>query len=223
VYKKKCLKVTSFVYYVSTVRVLPVFTIFFFVVKLPSKTWELKFTIDNSPVFNNIILRKNVPKTLHFGVKNVSNEIVQVSTVQIKQSTPDVQFNPVTPYNLPPSILMQHDLKVCCKTEGILYFPILIFAQIGDRSRQFAVELVSPSVVVPSVEKTFQVFHTHDESLDDLHPVAPFKRTTRAVLKERIETVDRGQRANLYVFHRSNKTLDGVLFADIAGHHLLWP
>ncbi|EFA02630.2 putative RNA helicase armi-like Protein [Tribolium castaneum] len=144
----------------------------------------LEFAVDGSPILNNLIIRKNVPKTFVLTINNPSKNSVKITKISTKDNVEQVNFNHSCPYDLPPLQTIQLELLIRNTTvTNMLYFPILLTVETVRGIHQYAIELV---------------FHTHDEFFDDLHPVEPFKRATKPVFEEFVQEIDKGERPNIF-------------------------
>lgn len=115
----------------------------FILVKERKQDVCLQFTADGSPILNNIILRKNTPKTLNLVIKNTSQNTVKITNINTKNNMEQITFKHNCPYDIPALKTMQLQLSVHCTEENVLYFPILFTTEIQNKGIQnYAVELV---------------------------------------------------------------------------------
>ncbi|XP_044255237.1 putative helicase mov-10-B.1 [Tribolium madens] len=143
----------------------------------------LEFAVDVSPVLNNLIIRKNVSKTFILQIKNSGKNSVKITKIWTKDNLEQVKFQHTCPYEVSPLQIIQLELLVHNPDTNMLYFPVLFTVETVRGNQQYAIELV---------------FHTHDESFDDLHPVEPYKRATKPVFEEFVQEIDKGERPDIF-------------------------
>ncbi|RZC37172.1 helicase mov-10-B.1, partial [Asbolus verrucosus] len=149
--------------------------------------------VDGSLILDNIILRKEIPKSVYLSVKNMTKYPIKILAIETKSDIEEMKFNPSCPRHLAPSNMTRYTLTARSVNEGIIYFPILFTTQFNNNIQHYSTQLV---------------FHTHDEFFDDLHPVEPYVvGYSKAVLKEYIENIDSGERPDIFPQHTNKVPL----------------